>query len=177
MARQLERQNEKISFLAMFDSAPPDETRKQQALRFNKQSEQEIIRRFLPDPALIEQLNQQEDVAEEYEISRTWHLVMDYMEANNLNLEALQTTIPTDWLTAIQGSRGSGIREQLNSINTVRTLDNARNQYVPEDILNTGIHFFKARGQHPPADTEKWNTYTAKPLQIYEIDGDHYSTR
>ncbi|NIO87699.1 MAG: amino acid adenylation domain-containing protein [Candidatus Aminicenantes bacterium] len=60
-------------------------------------------------------------------------------------------------------------------LNMVRTLNKARDRYIPGGKIDTQVHFFKAGGGTKAVDAEKWNLYCRDSIRWYEIPGDHFS--
>jgi thioesterase domain-containing protein len=60
-------------------------------------------------------------------------------------------------------------------LNMVRTLNKARDRYIPGGKIDTQVHFFKAGEEKRAAAVEKWNLYCRQPIGLYEISGDHFS--
>jgi len=50
----------------------------------------------------------------------------------------------------------------------------ARVAYIPQEKINTPIHYFKA-AQSKPINHIKWQKYARQQVKFYEINGNHYS--
>jgi len=138
MARQLEQENEKINFLALIDSPPPREDLGEMAGVFNLESELNYIKGYSTGSEMEEQLKNATD------LSRFWLLVLDYLQANNYDVEEIKKAITEYGMQALPNYHRLNLRECLYYLNVGRTFSNARASYLPSGKIKTTGHFFKA---------------------------------
>ena len=81
--------------------------------------------------------------------------------------------IPLEELGPTEAIRRRGI-ELIKYLNVGRTFTTARELYIPPGKIRTTVHYFAA-SQSKKIKKESWNDYCCKPINSYEITGDHYS--
>lgn len=172
MVRQLEQRGEETGFLALIDTLPPNQDVPGRGMTFNLESELKLIRRYFLGRTVEDKIENIDEIG----IDQVWSEVMEYLEESEFNIKRIKDSVPGDFarLIPIQDFAQIGIKELIYYLNMVRTLDNARNKYIPVGKINAPVHFFKA-GKMENIDTRKWNGYCKGPIRIYEIPGDHFS--
>ncbi|MCX6584825.1 MAG: thioesterase domain-containing protein [Candidatus Aminicenantes bacterium] len=170
MARQLEAVKDEIAFLALIDTPAPqfDLASQTREFTFTLESELGWLREILPDLATREKIKEVSD------IEQLWPLIVDYLESASFDAGKLREAIPGYINRAIPNIEQLEIRESLNSINRVRTLNNARNRYIPGGKVNAVIHFFGA-GETGKTYAQAWTCYCERPPVYNELQADHYT--
>lgn len=175
MAKQLEQDNQKIQFLALIDTIAPDRTLWEDgtAKQFTLGSELQWLNRYLGDGKDI-QLKQKLSKASSME--QMWNHLVEYLlsRSNPLDLQAIKKLIPAGLSEIIPNFAGLGIQELVFHLNRTRTLDQARNRYIPAGIVNTPVHFFAAMESEVSVQ-HGWYDYFKEPLKLHKLNGDHFS--
>jgi thioesterase domain-containing protein len=89
-------------------------------------------------------------------------------------LKRVKEVIPRGIAMAMPTTALSDIREYIYYVNMIRTLDNARNNYVPQRKSHSITHFFAASGSKI-INKNHWGNYFHKTLVFHKINGDHFS--
>ena len=173
MVRQLEEQKEDVGFLGLIDTAPPDTKFFDKGVEYSLESELEWIREYFPIESLIKRLESIED------FSRVWPEILSFFENSGPGLKKhneniFKDMVPEEFALAEMNLAQMGSKEFISKLNTLRTFDNSRNKYIPGGKIDAVVHFFKA-GEGRMIDAEKWNIYCNKPINVYNIPGDHLS--
>jgi len=173
MTRQLEQQQEKIDFLALIDTLPPDKNLLKQGIEFNRETEVNLINNYFQDEKIKNRLEN----AGNFNINRVWPELLKYLQKKEkkFNIQIIKDSVPEGFAKIIPNFHQIGIKELIYYLNMVRTFDNARNKYFPQIKINTKVHFFKASEETIAIDAEKWNLYCREPIRLYKIPGDHVS--
>jgi amino acid adenylation domain-containing protein len=166
MARQLEEINEKIAFLALIDSGPPQKALRRYVSRFDLKSELKWVMKLLPDKKVKQKIRR---ISENHQL---WKFIVDYLENNG---------VYRDWIFKIHPHIPRiipdfdrlGLKELIQRINLIRTLESASYAYIPPGKIHTTINFFKA--SESEFNQQTWNNYCQKPMKLHKIHGDHFS--
>jgi thioesterase domain-containing protein/acyl carrier protein len=105
--------------------------------------------------------------------------VEDFVE-NGMDGGSIRNTVPASIRAAIPGIDGLNSQAIVYYWKVIRSLDYARNVYVPEGKISTEIHFFRAShaegpGKDKSSMVKQWHDYTTGKINYYEVYGDHYS--
>jgi amino acid adenylation domain-containing protein len=164
--RHLENSNEEIRFFALIDCAVPPSELAGKVPEFSVQSELKWLSEFIDvtgirqkTPSLLEDF---------------WQIVVDHLEKENPDTDALKQTIPQDMKSLFPGFHQLTLRELVYHLNVIRTFNRAGDNYTPKGKVKTPIHFFSAKG-NPQLAGKGWENYSGKYLKMYEIEGDHFS--
>jgi amino acid adenylation domain-containing protein len=168
MAAQLEQTNDVIAFLALIDSPPPHKTLWSEAGEFTLESELNFIMKYSPASELIERAKKAAS------LNQLWLLVVDYLVANNYDVEGIKKTIVDYGVQSFPNFNHLDIKESIYYLNLGRTLYNARASYRPSEEIYTPVHYFAA-GESKNFKKEYWKQYTGGDMTFYEIAGDHFS--
>jgi amino acid adenylation domain-containing protein len=173
MTRQLEQQQEKIDFLALIDTLPPDKNLLKQGIEFNPETEVNLIRDYFQEGKIKKRLEN----AFKLNINGIWPEILDYMtgKENEFYIKIIKDSLPKGLAKIIPNFQQLGLKDLIYYLNMVRTFDNARNKYIPQMKINAKVHFFKASEETVAIDAEKWNLYCQEPMRLYKIPGDHVS--
>jgi thioesterase domain-containing protein len=171
VVRQLEQMNEDVRFLALIDSAPPhnEDFKNPGEFQFTLQSESNYIKDYLPDSGIKETLENLTG------LDRFWFSVLEYLKANNYDVETVRTAIRQYGMHALPNYNRLDIRESIYYLNVGRTFHHASESYIPQGKIHTPIHYFAASESKEIIDRELWNRYTEIPVKAFEITGDHLS--
>ena len=170
MARQLEHVNQAISFLALIDAPAPHQTLNGKETAFTVQSELEWMQRYLGK----NEINR--DLRNAAGIEQLWKNVVDYLitRPGHFDLEHIKKLIPQGMAQVIPNFEHLEIPELIYYLNRIRTLDNARNKYIPGSKINGAGYIFAADRSNVSAKSS-WNSHFQKRLNIHKINGDHFS--
>jgi amino acid adenylation domain-containing protein len=175
MARQLEQAGQKIDFLALIDTTPPAEDLRARGIEFDLETELSTLDSYFQDRRLKTRLAKVED------IDRVWPEVLAHLREIEFQVADIRDSVShmfartlPDFGRTIPHFDRLGIEAFIYHLNMLRTLDNARNKYVPEGKISTVIHLFLAAGTGF-STPEKWQNYCREPLKLYDIAGDHFS--
>jgi amino acid adenylation domain-containing protein len=168
--RQLEKINEEVIFFAMIDSIPPPgyPYLQENGTEFSLRSELEWLGEFLENDKV------REKAGKAVELDQLWRLIVDYLEEINLDVAIVRKLIPGNMGRGIPNSDRLTLRELIYYLNVIRTLSRARDHYIPGGKVKTPVHFFAA-GSGKIEKEEGWREYCCDPLDIHEIEGDHFS--
>ena len=108
-------------------------------------------------------------------LKQLWARIVDHLEANHSDPEIIRALIPKGMTRVIPNFHRLGIRQLIYYLNTIRTLDNARNFYVPGGKLEATGHFFGASQSTEAFDKNQWAPFFREPLTVHTINGDHFS--
>jgi amino acid adenylation domain-containing protein len=168
IAAQLELLNDEVKFLALIDAAPPSRDLSKNETPITLESELNWIRDYFQGIEIKEKLK---DVTEFHQL---WPLIVNHLETGGFDVESIKNVIPKEILDIIPGYDQIGIRELVDGVNLVRTLNNARAFYIPSGKIHTTLHYFGA-AESTGIRKEHWNDYCSQPMKVYKVAGDHYS--
>jgi fengycin family lipopeptide synthetase D len=171
MARQLEQQEEEISFLGMIDVLVPHHELKTDISEFSIESETLFIHRHLPGIEI------KQDPENPEGINRIWSMAVEYIKNGHFDEKVIKELTaayetpapPDDW----QKNKSTG--DLIKALNLSRTLIQARSLYMPDGKINTPIHYFAASQSAEIINEQDWNNFCSIPIKIRQIPGDHYS--
>ncbi len=166
MARQLEEMGEEVAFLGIIDSIAPTVERSKGQL-FTTESELEVVRDHLPEPALLEELQKASDV------SQFWGMLVNYLENDSVNQKLREKLFTGSFSRVIPDYELLGMKELIYYLNVIRTFDNALAEYRAVGKIQASIHLFKA-SQSDQVIIEQWKEFSDS-MYSYEISGDHFS--
>ncbi|MCP4156904.1 MAG: AMP-binding protein, partial [bacterium] len=169
MVRQLEEQGENTGSLAIFNTLPPaiERARESEATRITLESEQQLTQQFLD----LQEINK--NMTHPKTIQRFWTLVAEQCEKIDNGIDKLRQAMDA-FEEVIPNFRQQGIKELIRYSNMIRTLDRARNTYLPKSKLKSPLHFYAAAGTEIE-DRKNWNLYTEEPVTYHALAGDHFS--
>jgi amino acid adenylation domain-containing protein len=168
IANQLEQMNQKINFLGLIDSPPPHKKLRKIANEFNLESDLDFIKSYSIGSEI------EERVRNVTELNQLWVLVVDYLQTNNYDVEMIKKMISEYEMHALPNYHELNTRESVYYLNVGRTLRNARAFYTPSRKIHTPVNYFAA-SQSKGVIKKRWNDYCCKPMETYEITGDHFS--
>ncbi|UCH96000.1 MAG: amino acid adenylation domain-containing protein [Candidatus Aminicenantes bacterium] len=171
MARQLEQQEEEISFLGMIDVVVPHPELKTGISEFTIQSEANFLHSHLPG---IE-INQ--DPENPDEINRFWSMVVEYLETSHFDEKVIKELVAAYEVPVAPDDlqQNKSIGNLIKALNIGRTLLLARTLYMPDGKINTPVHYFAASQSREIIKEQGWNNFCSIPIKIHQILGDHYS--
>jgi thioesterase domain-containing protein/acyl carrier protein len=169
MVRQLEQKKERIDFLALIDSPPPQQATKEKSITFNIKSEKNFIKKYLSDKTIEEKLETIKD------INKIWSYIIDYLEAKHINVEIIKKVIREYEAHVVPDYHQLSIDELIKYLNAGRTFHQARASYIPPGKIHIPIHYFAATQSEKKITSDHWNDYSHKLINVYKIPGDHFS--
>ncbi|HLP62069.1 MAG TPA: thioesterase domain-containing protein, partial [Candidatus Deferrimicrobium sp.] len=168
MARQLEALNEPIAFLALIDTPGPQVELASQTQEFTLESEFAWLKEILPGLATSEKIKEISD------IEQLWLLIADYLETTRFDINELRNAIPGYIIRSIPHIRQLEPRDLINSINRVRSLNNARDRYLPGGNVKTVMRFFGA-SETGKIFPQAWKSYCEERQEYKELQAGHYT--
>ncbi|MGE5340606.1 MAG: amino acid adenylation domain-containing protein [Candidatus Omnitrophota bacterium] len=165
---QLERMNETINFLALFDSPPPHESLWKDAIEFNLETEFNFIKTYINEPEIEKGLKASTG------LKLFWSFILDYLEAGHYDMGMIKQVIAELGAQALPNFNELSIRESVYYMNMTRTLRNARAWYKPAVSIGTPVHYFAAT-ESKGFQKEHWENYISGTIIYHEIEGDHFS--
>jgi amino acid adenylation domain-containing protein len=168
MVSQLEQAGENPQFFAMINSAPPDPDMLDKAIEFTPGFEASWASDFLVGQETREKLKDAADLQE------TWSIIFADLLENHVDPANLRKDIPENVAEATPNFQHQGIKGLIFYLNMFRSLENARNKYIPLRKNQTLIHFIGAK-EYVINNRAEWNKYTHLPLEFYPVKGGHFS--
>jgi thioesterase domain-containing protein/acyl carrier protein len=171
MVRQLEQQDEEISFLGMIDVVVPHPGLKTGISEFTIESETGFVHRHLPGIEINRDLENPEG------INRLWSIVVEYLETGHFDEKVIKELVTAYEVpvTPDDLQQNKSIGNLIKTLNMGRTLLNARTLYMPDGKINTPVHYFAASQSGKIIKEQGWNNFCFNPIKIHQIPGDHYS--
>ena len=169
IANQLEMNGESVQFLALIDSPPPQEYPINNFFEFTRASELHHACNYFPDNREIKK-----KLAEQPDIDSLWISIIKYLEENHFDLDILKQSIPGNLASVIPNVDRLSIRQLVEYFNLIRSLDRARQFYLPSRHISTPVLYFAA-SESKMIPKAYWNKFTNSPIKYLEIEGDHFS--
>jgi thioesterase domain-containing protein len=167
MALQLETIGEEVAFFALIDTMPPRKST-QQEFEFTLQSELKWLSEFLGEDAVMELSGKVKD------LETLWQSVVNDLQEKNIDVGSLRRQVPPHVSRVIPNFDRLTLKELIYFYNVNRTFARAYDQYIPAGKLKTPIRFLAAGSANIEKEKE-WQNYSIKPLNMIEIDADHFS--
>jgi amino acid adenylation domain-containing protein len=106
--------------------------------------------------------------------------MVDHFEEDEMDVAMIKSKIPRPIREAMPDMDRLGGGEIIYYRNVIRSLDYARNVYLPDGKISTAVHFFGAGyrggiGKDKYSMVKQWKEYITGQFNYYEVDGDHYS--
>jgi amino acid adenylation domain-containing protein/FkbM family methyltransferase len=168
MALQLETMGQKMTFLGLIDAPSPQKDGSDYSIPFGIQTEANLLIDYLPNNEIKEKVKNLSKVNE------IWPTIIDYLEENQIDVDIVKPLIPDALARVIPNYDRVDTRDLIYYLNMHRTLVDALLRYIPKRPMETPIHYFKA-SQSPETVKKGWHDYCKKPLEIHQIEGDHFS--
>jgi fengycin family lipopeptide synthetase D len=171
MVRQMEQQEEEISFLGMIDVLGPHHELKTDMSEFNIESEAAFIHRHLTGIGI------KQDPGNPEGINRIWSMAVEYLETGHIDEKVIKelTAAYEAPLAPDDRQQNKSIGDLIKAMNMGRTLLHARSLYIPDGKINTPVHYFAASQSAEIIKEQIWNNFCSIPIKIHQIPGDHFS--
>jgi fengycin family lipopeptide synthetase D len=171
MVRQLEQQEEQISFLGMIDVVVPHHEPKTDISEFSIESETLFIHKHLPGIEITQHPETPEG------INRVWSTAVEYIKNSHFDEKVIKelTAAYEAPIAPDDRQQNKSIGDLIKALNLSRTLIQARSLYMPDGKINTPIHYFAASQSAEIINEQDWNNFCSTPIKIQKIPGDHYS--
>jgi amino acid adenylation domain-containing protein len=166
IARQLELDNQTCRTV-IISSLPPDRDAVSYDMSFSLQSELELLEDYMAGFQLPE-----EETAT-LEIRELWRRYCDYLQQRPEAARILREKIPPNWARTIPKFESLDTKQVCWYLNTIRSLYNARNRYIPETNLKGTVYYIQ-----PPEDganVARWQEFVTRSITVQPAPGDHYS--
>jgi len=163
--------------LALIDSVAPNRTiiEKYKDIKFTSESEFKWLQKYLKNKCGDKLVGGLKNVKS---IEKFWESVQEFLlSAPDISIEVIKESIPVGMTKLISDFSQLGIKELIFHMNTIRTLDSARNKYIPQGKLDTVLYYFVATKSTVFKDKSRttWSNYLTKPPICHYISGDHFS--
>ena len=170
MVRQLEQQEEKIDFFAIIDAPPPLSYSSPDASGYTIDTEKQFLMTLLQGH--YSQIIEKANTLSSYQ--HFWPIILEYLESGNIDPVEIRRMFPGNLAEAVPNFEQAGVRDLVYYLNTMRTLDKARNAYVPAGKNKTFLNFI---GASSPGieNKENWNHYCEQGVDYRSAAGDHFS--
>ncbi len=172
MANILEKRNENINFLGLFNTIAPQHW--DDIELFTPDGEINFITTYLGFDSFTIGRSQG------FSMDEVWDCFID--EVNHLSyehIEKIKSRIPEDMRLAVPRFDEASITEIIRYVNCMRTLHNARALYYPTTTLRTRINFYNALYdtiiKYKESNLSKWNKYCRLEAIKSDIEADHFS--
>ena len=172
MANILEKRNENINFLGLFNTIAPQHW--DDIELFTTEGEMNFIRKHLGVDSFTIGSRQG------FSMDDVWDCFIN--EVNHLScehIESIKSKIPEDIRLAIPRFDEASIIEIIRYVNCIRTLHYARALYYPTTKLRTRVNFYNAIYDTIIKDKEsnlsKWNKFCRLEAIKSDIEADHFS--
>lgn len=171
MALQCEKQGDKLDNFIMINSFAPDKEFWGQVPLFSMKSELNEISKLPSSNNILEIVEKKVSNWKE-----VWNNLVEYYDKISLNPQELKKYVYDDMDRAIPGFHTKKIKVKniLYYLNVLRTFDNVRALYVPNEKMNVKCHVIRATDEMA-ANIEKWNKYCNKPIEIHDTTGNNFS--
>lgn len=172
MAIILEKRNETVNFLGLFNSIAPQHWDNIEL--FTPEGEIRFIEKELGFNSL--KIEHRKD----FSIEDVWESVTKKVNVYSVNdLEEMKRRIPKDMRLAIPRFDEANIVEIICYVNRMRTLHMARATYYPERKIRAKVYFYNALEdtiiKNKESNIESWNKYCRLKAIQYDIEANHYS--
>ncbi len=166
MARQLELQRQ-VCHTVIISSLPPDKDAVPYAEGFPIEGELAMLKEYMADFQLPG------DETSSMEVGVLWERFVDYLQRHPAQALAMKEKIPHNWARTIPTFGSLDTDEVCWYLNTIRSLYNARNRYVPAKEFAGRVHYIQPEGEEK--NSEIWQTYICNAINVVGAGGDHYS--
>ncbi|MCP5055087.1 MAG: AMP-binding protein, partial [bacterium] len=176
IVRRLELSGDEVSFLAIFDSSPPQSPGRSptDAQPFTLEMEKSFIRKYLKGRDIDKGL---ESITEP---EKMWPFVVESLETGGFDPAIIREIIVEHEAHVVPNYDQLGVGALIRYLNNGRTFRNAMASYIPSSKLSTPVHYFAAGESTESTESmwiekDRWNNYCEVPIRVYEVVGDHYS--
>lgn len=173
IARQLEKENEKIAFLGLIDSEAPSPLRgaanRLAPAKFRLGTE----RRFLMNIFLGDR-KVEEKAREIKTLDRLWPEIADLLETGGFDKWAVKRKLRNFGGHVLPDNPRLKVRDYIDYLNRARTLAKAVRGYCLAGKIKAPLYLFKA-SQSLSVKAKQWKKYLSTPLKLDEIEGSHVS--
>ncbi|HYE55002.1 MAG TPA: amino acid adenylation domain-containing protein [Chitinophagaceae bacterium] len=168
IAKQLEATGEPVDLVVMIDSRFPfpewKEGRAPQ-LEFTLAFEKELIFDLLESkPAVLNNATT---------LKSLWDQAFPFLETSSRGLDNIKSMIPEGVKEILPHFSELGMEDLVTYVNTIRTLEKAMAEYIPEGKLQARLVYLKA--SDTKLDTELLSQYFKREVTVIDAVGDHFS--
>lgn len=170
MALQLEAKGREIGFFGMINSFAPDIKFWGEVPEFTISSEVRKISRYPRFADFKDKITNVQSIEE------IWHKSIKFYQEIGLTANEMKGYVYDDMDRAIPNFEADNITafDIIYYINVLRTFDNVRALYVPENKLRTQCYFFRATNEQA-ANISLWNQYCEKKIEVLDVEGDNFT--
>ncbi len=168
IARQLERDGEKVKSLTLIDSYPPESEARMTWPQITLVGEKTLT------AMLIDSSKVRESIVKADEIEKIWDTIAKYIEDSSLELGRVKLMLPSSIGNLIPEQEQSDAKAFISQLNIIRTLLSANDLYTSKERIKASVYLVKA-SESTALYSEAWNFMSELPVQVSEIEGDHFS--
>ena len=166
MARRLATHQE-LGQAVIISALPPDPAAVSYDESFSTAGEQALLKEYMAEFRLPA------NESRELDVNGLWRHVAAYLHRQPVLARALKKNIPGNWARTIPHFDASDAETVCRYLNTIRSLYNARNRYIPTGEVVGSIHYIQPRGDNSNLDV--WKTFARNEVLVFDVGGDHYS--
>lgn len=172
MANILEKRNESINFLGLFNTIAPQHWDNIEL--FTPDGEINFIRKYLGLDSFSIRCRQG------FSIDDVWESFIIYVkQLSREDIERIKSRIPEEISLSIPRFNEANIGEIIHYVNCIRTLHVARALYFPMTKIRTRVNFYNAIKDTIIKDKDynlkNWNKYCRLEVIQSDIEADHFS--
>jgi len=167
ISKQLEQAKEEVS-LTLIDSYPPESQVRMSWAQITLEGEKTLT------TMLINSREVREEIIKADTIEKIWETILEYVGKSDIELERISLMLPSIIVKLIPEQEQRNVKDFISRLNIIRTLFTASELYTSEERIKASVYLVKA-SESTELNVEDWNHISEMPLQVSEIDGDHFS--
>ncbi len=167
ISKQLEQAKEEVS-LTLIDSYPPESQVRMSWAQITLEGEKTLT------TMLINSREVREEIIKADTIEKIWETILGYIGKSDIELERISLMLPSIIVKLIPEQEQKNVKDFISRLNIIRTLFTASELYTSEERIKASVYLVKA-SESTELNVEAWNQISEMPLQVSEIDGDHFS--
>ncbi|MGB7606024.1 MAG: amino acid adenylation domain-containing protein, partial [Lutisporaceae bacterium] len=168
ITRQLERDGEKVKSLTLIDSYPPESEVRMTWPQITLEGEKTLTAMLINSSIVREMIVKADS------IEKIWDTIAEYMGKSDVELEKAKLMLPSAIGMLIPEQGQSDAKCFINRLNIIRTLLSAADQYTTKERIKASVYLVKT-SDSTALNTKAWNLISETPVQVSEIEGDHFS--
>ncbi len=168
IAKQLENDDEEVEALVLIDAYPPESEVRMTWPQISLEGEKTLTSILINSSKAIE------EIAKADGIDKIWDIIAEHIKESGFELERAKLILPGAIGQLIPEQEQKDAKTFLYRLNLIRTLLSANDIYTSKECIKASVYLVKA-SKSTALDIEGWSPISENPLQVSEIDGDHFS--